>query len=716
MKPHLLIVSVTIMLLASCSPAGNESVPDDDGIVFANIGTANARYVGDASCASCHADEYAGFQDHGMAQSFYEVTPKERPEDFSVQPIYHEQSDFYYQPVEADGKYYQVEFRLDERGRRIHSVRRSMDYVVGSGGAALTYLTSDNDHLYELPLTWYTQTGHWDFSPGYDVSNARFDRLILDRCMACHNNYPEDIPNLDGKYLSLPQGIGCERCHGPGSIHVDERLADPDFSGADTTIVNPSRISLEKRLDVCQQCHLNGSVNVLREGRTAFDFQPSELLSDHQAMFVVSDDDTSGISVISHADRMKQSECYLQTLNTPNPLECTTCHNPHQGFRNEGYQYFTATCMSCHEPQELVTGKSIEFKETHSVDANCISCHMPKQQTVDVPHASFTDHDIRVVGAGDSGARGIPEAMTSRDARMISMFARDDNSDEGAVYRGIALVTHGRQKGDTEVIRDGISLLQNRVSDLYPTGYFILGIGYLYLDEVGNAIPPLENAVRLDPNDPEKLNSLAQAYEADGRARNVIERLYTRALQIQPRDTDVRLNYGRYLLALNQTELAIDQFMEAVNERPYFADAYYNLGTAYLQAGDVDAGKEYLSSSLALDPDNLEAIGNLGFAHATTGQVDSARFYFERAVETDNQSALALANLGAFYLNEGDQSAAIDILLKAVTIRPDYVDALANLSLAYFQTDEMAKSREYAEQALRADPQNPLARQILDAL
>ena len=72
-----------------------------------------------------------------------------------------------------------------------------MDYVVGSGSAARTYLTEENGRLYELPLAWYTQSrtnpeqgatvgeagsgGHWGFSPGYAESNARFGRTIPER-------------------------------------------------------------------------------------------------------------------------------------------------------------------------------------------------------------------------------------------------------------------------------------------------------------------------------------------------------------------------------------------------------------------------------------------------------------------------------------------------------------------------------------------------------
>ena len=94
----------------------------------------------------------------------------------------------------------------------------------GSGTVARSYFTEENGRLFQLPLTWYRDHG-WDFSPGYEINNARFDRLMPDRCIACHANYPATKPFLEGKPVELRPGIGCERCHGPGALHVAERRA-----------------------------------------------------------------------------------------------------------------------------------------------------------------------------------------------------------------------------------------------------------------------------------------------------------------------------------------------------------------------------------------------------------------------------------------------------------------------------------------------------------
>ena len=45
--------------------------------------------------------------------------------------------------------------------------------------------------------------------------------------------------------------------------------------------MNPSRLSPERRDDVCMQCHLEGKVAIERPGRHTYEFQPGEALSDY---------------------------------------------------------------------------------------------------------------------------------------------------------------------------------------------------------------------------------------------------------------------------------------------------------------------------------------------------------------------------------------------------------------------------------------------------
>ena len=195
--------------------------PDEPSPTFRNVAQPTA-YVGDATCASCHARETAVYRQHAMSRSFKRWTPTPRIETPLATPLINTPTGLAYTVVAEGSRLYQVERLTTPDGRKLHELRRRIDWVMGSGEVAFTYFTEENGRLFQLPLTWYKQHG-WDFSPGYEINNARFDRVLPDRCLSCHSSYPRTRPALEGKFAELRSGIGCERCHGPGALHVAER-------------------------------------------------------------------------------------------------------------------------------------------------------------------------------------------------------------------------------------------------------------------------------------------------------------------------------------------------------------------------------------------------------------------------------------------------------------------------------------------------------------
>lgn len=727
-----LVLLLTVALLFSACGAEEEARPGETAsdtsaaaqtaevagaaLPYRNV-KEDVAFVGDAVCFDCHEDLWRGYQQHGMARSYYPLTPENAVEDFSGKPLRHEASDFYYRVFEDDGRFYQEEYRLDASGNKTHRLVRRMDFVVGSGHAARTYLAESNGRLYELPLTWYTQAARWDFSPGYTVQNKRFDRLIPDRCMACHNSYPETVPFVEGKYKTVPNGIGCERCHGPGALHVDERLASPEAPGAvDSTIVNPIHLDLDRQLDVCQQCHLHGSVSVLREGRGPFDYRPAEPLAAYMALFSTDVPRANGeISVISHADRMKQSACFLATRGQANAMTCVTCHNPHEGFRDRGPAYFNETCLECHTPERFSSLFATEAaRGAHTATANCIACHMPRVAAEEAPHSSFTDHWIRVVKQEPD----VPPPVAAHAPPLEPYFDRDKTTVDGQIYEGMAYVILGKQQADSLAYEKGIAVLEEALAGQPDHGeaHFLLGLAYSYLGRVEEAIPPMEEAIRLEADIPERLNALAQVYEAARRDPVKIGRLYRRALALEPALADVRVNYGRFLETQGRLDEALEQYQQAAEEKPWLPAAFFNLGTAYLQKGAFADAEAALLQALELEPDYPKALSNLGLLYANQNQTEKARVYFERAVAVAPDDPTALGNLGTYYLNQGDLARAVGLLSRAVEADPVYLDGWLNLAVAHFRNDAMDQAAQAARRALEIDPANPTARQILGAL
>ena len=157
---------------------------------------------------------------------------------------------------EHDGQYFQRQWRVSPAGQEIHVQESRIDYVMGSGNHVRSYLhRTTRGALTELPLAWYAEKGGtWAMGPGHDRDYMLPPRTIAYECMFCHNAYPRipaghDEAGSEPLYAGdLPEGIDCQRCHGPGANHV--RIAQTAGSSVDAirkAIVNPARLPASGR-------------------------------------------------------------------------------------------------------------------------------------------------------------------------------------------------------------------------------------------------------------------------------------------------------------------------------------------------------------------------------------------------------------------------------------------------------------------------------------
>jgi hypothetical protein len=157
-----------------------------------------------------------------MGRSFYRPSDANTVESRS-DVFHHKPSESYFTMLRRDGKYFQRRHQIDPDGREINVMEKQIDFVLGSGNHARTYLhRTPRNTLVELPLGWYAgKGGYWAMNPGYDrPDHEGFRRKITYDCMFCHNGYPKipaghDRPFAESVYADpLPEGIDCQRCHG----------------------------------------------------------------------------------------------------------------------------------------------------------------------------------------------------------------------------------------------------------------------------------------------------------------------------------------------------------------------------------------------------------------------------------------------------------------------------------------------------------------------
>ena len=218
------LLFVSLLILVGCASKEPGDTPaSTPPVVVVDRG----QYVGDEACADCHDELYRSYHRTGMGRSVSRFDPVTAPERFDgAARVYDPQHNLYYEPFVRGDTLFQREFRQDDAGCLVHERVHPAAWVVGSGNATRSYLMDVNGHITQMPLTWYVDKAQWDLSPGYEQTNLRFGRAISLECMTCHNGLPVHSPFTQSHYTDVPEGITCERCHGPGSAHVDARLAD----------------------------------------------------------------------------------------------------------------------------------------------------------------------------------------------------------------------------------------------------------------------------------------------------------------------------------------------------------------------------------------------------------------------------------------------------------------------------------------------------------
>jgi tetratricopeptide (TPR) repeat protein len=149
-----------------------------------------------------------------------------------------------------------------------------------------------------------------------------------------------------------------------------------------------------------------------------------------------------------------------------------------------------------------------------------------------------------------------------------------------------------------------------------------------------DALPALQRACELLPEDAEGHSNLGNGFRAAGQFDNALAS-QRRALALRPDYAEAHNNVGSALLDLGRPDEAIASFRQAAALKPDFALAHCNLGNALMLQNRPDEAESLCRRALELNPRLTAAIVQIAEVQAARGRFDEAGESLRHAISIE---------------------------------------------------------------------------------
>ncbi|HMF09590.1 MAG TPA: protein kinase [Thermoanaerobaculia bacterium] len=246
-----------------------------------------------------------------------------------------------------------------------------------------------------------------------------------------------------------------------------------------------------------------------------------------------------------------------------------------------------------------------------------------------------------------------------------------------------------------------------------PETHVTLGELWTRTGRAAEAIPELQKALRVQPNQMDALLGLAAAYHFAGQDVEA-EAACRRAMALQPGYWASYNLLGGFYYRRGNYSAAAQMFERVVQLTPDNLRGYNNLGGAYQQADQFDKARQAYLASIRVKPSD-GAYSNLGSLEFLLGRYRESAEAFENAIKLTPGKSLYWRNLGDACRWTPDQKArAADAYRKAVTLAEQALsvnnkDVSEHLTVAVSQAKlgDVTKSRAALARALELSPADP---------
>ena len=545
-------------------------------------------------------------------------------------------------------------------------------------------------------------------------------------CADCHSTALRkgyDAENNRYDTQSAEIAVGCEACHGPGSLHADEPTA--------ITLFSPRREHPRSSVETCAPCHARRSQltdghvpgadsNWLNAYRPAF-LNPPLYFPDGQIR-----------------DEVYVYGSFMASRMAAAGVVCQDCHDAHTG---KVASVGDGLCVRCHNPSGdprfpkaagTFASEAHHGHPTDSAGARCVACHMPETTYMRIDPRR--DHSFVVPGASPSaqnpspcaschaGETQNPETIAGHPRTRFASNTEDallslvEDPTQPAMLRASALIRLA--DGTTERSR---SALRAGFRDEDPLVRLAAVAGLRRLGE-SQRVRALRRAFQ-DPLLAIRLDAFHEALNwphlVDGIGRSTYLRVREEYLASLAFNADTpEAMVARAQLAQNEGSAAEAErhLKQALVIAPGFIPAKLALAAIYERTGQTKQAEVLLRTSAMQKPRQAEAVYAYAMWLVRNGEGLQALEQLKQLVSIAPDEphwrltlAIALNDYG------GPEDARIEIT-NAIERWPENRDLLLTAATLFRDSNDLSPAARYAQRLVELAPGEPAYRRLLSEL
>jgi serine/threonine-protein kinase len=336
-----------------------------------------------------------------------------------------------------------------------------------------------------------------------------------------------------------------------------------------------------------------------------------------------------------------------------------------------------------------------------------------REHKVSDPTTAFRELGATMVVQGAVERKGGKLRLTvvlidAKRLRQIGSLELEDPVGDLAALQNQAVTRLAR------IMRVNVSEAAHVASGSMPGAYesYLKALGYIQrYDKPGNldlAIAALDSALEKDPRFAVGYATLGDAYRLkflmDHNPAHVEQALTNcrKALEIDEHLPAVHVTLGHLYTATGKNDLALQEFLKALETYPRDADALIGMARVYEGTGKPGDAEDHYKRAIALRPDYWEGYQLLAEFYLRQKRVQDAIVQYRRVIELTPDNPEAYSDLGVVYMELRDSrsyAAAEAAFQKSIQLAPNY-QAYANLGLLYIDQKRYAEAADATRKAL----------------